>query len=162
MGARRLSAVALLGAILPLAIGCAGRSPWPAAQEPAAQEPTAQDSSAAGGVFMEKGAVVLTGAALTDGPGSLLETMRGKIPNFRMQRPAGGACPEISLRGHPSFTGLVNPDVYVDGARATDTCILDGLRAHDVERVEVYPMGFTTRPGYRTHAPGLILVFMRD
>jgi len=49
----------------------------------------------------------------------------------------------------------------VDGARATDTCVLESLRATDIGRVEVYPQGFTSRPGYRTHAEGLILVFMR-
>ena len=31
----------------------------------------------------------------------------------------------------------------------------------DVARVEVYPQGVTRRPGYGTHAHGLILVFMR-
>jgi len=30
----------------------------------------------------------------------------------------------------------------------------------DVESVEIYPMGFTTRPGYASHAHGLILVFL--
>jgi len=43
---------------------------------------------------------------------------------------------------------------------ATDTCILESLRAQDVESVEIYPMGFTTRPGYASHAHGLILVFL--
>jgi hypothetical protein len=55
----------------------------------------------------------------------------------------------------------VNPQVYVDGTRATDTCILQSLRSDDVDSVEVYPMGVTKRPGYATHAHGLILVFLR-
>jgi hypothetical protein len=113
------------------------------------------------GVFTERGATVLTGTALTDGQGSLLDTMRGKIPSFRVQRGAG-QCPGIALRNSAGFGAVVAPDVYVDGARATDTCILESLRATDIERVEVYPMGFTTRPGYRTHSEGLILVFLRS
>lgn len=112
------------------------------------------------GVSREAGAIVLTGAALRDGPGNLLATLVGKIPNFRLQQNAG-RCPIIRLRGAVSFQGLVNPHVYVDGTRATDTCVLNSLRNLDVERVEVYPMGFTIRPGYGTHAHGLILVFMR-
>jgi hypothetical protein len=114
-----------------------------------------------GGVSSEGGATVLTAAALNDGPGSILGTMTGKIPNFRVQR-NGGTCPEIVLRNHVSFMQIANPHVYIDGTRATDTCILDSVRSNDVERVEVYPQGFTKRPGYGTHAHGLILVFMRS
>jgi hypothetical protein len=114
------------------------------------------------GVFFEKGGVILSGSALTDGPGTLLATMSGKVPNFRVQHRAG-RCPEITLRNNVSFQSVdVSPHVYVDGTRSTDTCILETLRADDVERVEVYPQGFTTRPGYGTHAHGLILVFMRS
>lgn len=111
-------------------------------------------------VTMQNGAIVLTGEALDDGPGNVLAAMAGKVPSLRI-RQHNNACPEIVLRSHVSFTGTVNPHVYVDGTRATDTCILETLRAHDVERVEVYPLGFTTRPGYGRHAQGLILVFMR-
>jgi hypothetical protein len=114
------------------------------------------------GVFFEKGAVILTGSALSDGPGTVLAAMSGKVPNFRVQRRAG-RCPEITLRNSVSFQPVdVSPHVYVDGTRSTDTCILETLRADDVQRVEVYPQGFTTRPGYGTHANGLILVFMRS
>lgn len=111
-------------------------------------------------VRSEGGALILTGSALEDGTGTVLGTMTGKVPNFRVKRHAGN-CPEIMLRNHVSFQSVSNPHVYVDGTRATDTCILESLRAEDVERIEVYPQGFTTRPGYGTHAHGLILVFMR-
>lgn len=111
-------------------------------------------------VTMQNGAIVLTGEALEDGSGTVLAAMTGKVPSLRVRRHAN-ACPEIVLRSHVSFTGAVNPHVYVDGTRATDTCILETLRSSDVERVEVYPLGFTTRPGYGRHAQGLILVFMR-
>ena len=112
------------------------------------------------GVSFERGAVVLTGPALEDGSGTLLGTMAGKVPNLRIHRT--DHCPEITLRSYVSYVGLSNPHVYVDGTRATDTCVLESLRSSDVQRVEVYPQGFTRRPGYSTHAPGLILVFMRS
>lgn len=118
------------------------------------------DFESQGGVSFERGGFVVTGRALEDGPGSILAALTGKIPNFRLQRLSGG-CPIITLRNAVSFQSVVNPHVYVDGIRATDTCVLTSLRTHDVERVEIYPQGFTTRPGYGTHAHGLILVFMR-
>ncbi|MGH7502632.1 MAG: hypothetical protein ACREL7_12865 [Longimicrobiales bacterium] len=112
-------------------------------------------------VRMVNGAIVLSGRALEDGSGTVLAAMAHKVPSFRIQRHAE-MCPEIVLRSHVSFSGQVNPHVYVDGTRATDTCILEALRTDDVERVEVYPLGFTTRPGYGRHAQGLILVFLRS
>lgn len=118
-------------------------------------------ASADGGVRSVNGATVIDGVDLEDGYGSILSAMQGKVPNFRIQRHSG-QCPELSLRNDVTFRAVVNPHVYVDGARATDTCILESLRTEDVQRVEVYPMGFTTRPGYGTHAHGLILVFMRS
>jgi hypothetical protein len=142
----------LLGALV-IATGCSmmrgGRD------EP---EPEAQSEN---GVSLSSGAVVLEGSTLKDGSGSVLAAMTGKVPNFRVRRTAN-SCPEISLRSNVNFNGFVNPHVYVDGTRATDTCILESLRADDVNRVEVYPLGFTTRPGYGTHSHGLILVFMRS
>ena len=105
-------------------------------------------------------AFVLSGEELDDGRGSLLDALRGKVPNFRIYQ-TSRKCPQISLRSHTTFETLVAPAIYVDGTRATDTCILTSLRGEDVGSVEFYPMGFTTRPGYATHAHGLILVFMR-
>lgn len=110
---------------------------------------------------MENGAVVLTGAALSDGRGSILDAMAGKVPNFRFRRVAH-QCPHIALRGVASAAAISGPQVYVDGSRSTDTCILDTLSTRDVERVEVYPQGYTMRPGYARNAHGLILVFMRS
>ena len=120
-----------------------------------------RDDDAPPGVTQERGAIVLTGSALSDGAGFVLAALTGKVPNMRV-RQYSGECPQITLRSHVSFEGIVNPHVYVDGTRATDTCILETIRTSDVERVEVYPQGFTTRPGYGTHAHGLILVFLRS
>jgi hypothetical protein len=114
-----------------------------------------------GGVERRDGAIILTGVALDDGRGTVLSAMQGKVPNLRIQR-HGGECPQVNLRSNVTFRSVVNPHVYVDGTRIGDTCILESLRTEDVSSVEVYPMGVTKRPGYATHAHGLILVFMRS
>lgn len=113
------------------------------------------------GIEARGGAIILTGRALTDGRGSVLGAMEGKVPNMKIRRTWRG-CPEINIRQQVSFQGNIQPHVYVDGTRSADTCILESLRTHDVESVEVYPMGFTKRPGYATHAHGLILIFLRE
>ncbi len=132
---------------------------WTTACAPAISGTGGEESRS--GVFFERGGTVLTGAALQDGPGSVLAAMSGKVPNFRATRQSGG-CPLVSLRSNLTLGSLGNPHVYVDGTRATDTCVLESLSTVDVTRVEVYPQGFTTRPGYGRHAYGLILVFMRS
>jgi hypothetical protein len=147
MSPRRVASVVLLGVLVPIT-GCASVR-------------RGDRTEAAEGVSMEKGAIILAGPALKDGPGTVLAAMSGKVPNFRVRRHTG-QCPEITLRNQVSFQAVSNPHVYVDGTRTADTCILESLRTEDVERVEVYPQGFTTRPGYGTHAHGLILVFMRS
>jgi hypothetical protein len=114
-----------------------------------------------GGVTSRDGAIIISGVALDDGPRSILSAMQGKVPSLRVLRPAG-ECPKISLRSFVTFQTVVNPHVYVDGTRTSGTCILESLRTQDVESVEVYPMGVTSRPGYSPHAHGLILVFMRS
>lgn len=124
---------------------------------------TGEEDRIPGGMTHEGGAFVLTGVALEDGPGSVLAAMAGKVPNFRIHgQRVQRECPVITLRNAVTFRDVVNPHVYVDGTRATDTCVLEQLRTIDVSRVEVYPLGFTTRPGYGMHAHGLILVFMRS
>lgn len=112
-------------------------------------------------VSRENGAIVLAGAALEDGRGTVLDAMAGKIPNFRLRR-TRDRCPQIALRSIMGASSISSPQVYVDGARSSDTCILETINTRDVERVEVYPLGFTTRPGYGRDAQGLILVFMRS
>lgn len=93
--------------------------------------------------------------------GALLDAMIGRVPGFRVASAA--SCPAVTLRGRVNTApGITDPLVYVDGARALDACVLEMLRARDVERVEVYPMGVTTRSGYQGNANGLILVFTRQ
>jgi hypothetical protein len=127
----------------------------------AKHQPDDQTASLEGGVEIREGAIVISGVTLEEETGSVIDAMVGRVPNFRVQR-LEGTCPQISLRTHVSFQSVTNPHVYVDGTRIADTCVLDSLRARNAELVEVYPMGFTTRPGYATHAHGLILVFLRS
>ena len=113
-----------------------------------------------GGVRNEGGATILSGRALDDRRGSVLDSLQGSVPGVQIRKQRD-QCPLVTLRSHVTFESVVNPMVYVDGTRAIDTCILEALRTDDVESVEIYPMGVTTRGGSATHAHGLILVFMR-
>jgi hypothetical protein len=108
----------------------------------------------------EGGARVVTGEDLHDVEGDLLTQLLRRVPGMRVNRGTDG-CPRVVLRNAASMISPANPQVYVDGARTLDTCILESLRARDVERVEVYASGTTRRPGYAQHPHGLILVFMR-
>lgn len=127
--------------------GCAGAASSRYIAQPSSQVPA--------------NAFVLDRTQLGDREGALLDAMTGRVPGFRVDQSA--SCPAITLRGNVnSVPGITEPQVYVDGTRALDTCILGMLRAGDVERVEIYPLGVTSRPGYRGNAHGLILVFMRD
>lgn len=102
--------------------------------------------------------VVLNGDELRAGE-SLLMSMVGRMANLEVLR-SNRACPEIHLRGRQSILNAGTPAVYIDGARAVNTCVLDEIAPIDVRRVEVYPMG--AHSGYASDRSGLILVFMRD
>lgn len=106
------------------------------------------------------GGTVVSAHELGQGGGSILDALQGKIPNFKIDL-GTYRCPSITLRSAKDFRGDNFPQVYVDGTRAQNTCILQSMAARDTERVEVYPAGFTTRPGYGTSIHGLILVFTR-
>jgi hypothetical protein len=93
------------------------------------------------------------------GEGTLLSALEARIAQMGVLR--GGECPQITLRGRTTVARPTNPGVYVDGARATNTCVLEHLSVAEVERVEVYPMGMARNAGYDVQPGGLILVFMR-
>ena len=145
MGTRVESPVRWMGLLAVLAVAGCGSAPV-AEPEPAESRP---------------GLTVIGGEALNDGRGSVLDVMRGKTPSLRVRQDIG-QCPRITLRNDVSFLSQVNPAVYVDGTRSTDTCILESMRSLDVELIEIYPSGVTMRPGYGMHAHGLILVFLRS
>ena len=91
--------------------------------------------------------------------GTLLSALENRIAAMAVSR--GSDCPQITLRGRTTVARVTNPGVYVDGARATNTCVLEHLNVAEVHRVEVYPMGLAQHAGYEAQPGGLILVFMR-
>lgn len=104
-------------------------------------------------------AIVMDGEDLDAHTTNLLTVLRRRIAG--MQVSYTEQCPDVVLRSRKSIFGDNSPIVYVDGARAANTCVLDQLQPSDVSRIEVYPQGITPRSGYESHANGLILVFMR-
>ena len=112
--------VAFMGAVLLLA-GCA-----------TTRNATGDEAGNRSDVRFERGGFVLDGRALEDGPGTIVGTLSGKIPNFRLQRTPGNTheCPRITLRNSVTFSGFANPHVYVDGIRTTDTCVLTQLKTN--------------------------------
>jgi hypothetical protein len=103
-------------------------------------------------------AIIVRGSEL--GAGSLLESLRTRVPTMTVAT-RQGECPRILFRGPRSLRMAGNPGVYVDGTLMLDTCVLTQISASDIESVEVYPSGNTTRPGIRRNGNGLILVFRR-
>ena len=108
------------------------------------------------------GSLIITGRALSADPGrTVLDAIRYQMPQLHI---AGWTqytrCPLLEMRGKDSVEGTNNPDVYVDGTRTTDTCPLVTIQAVSTERIEVYPMGMTSRPGYPSSGHGLILIFL--
>jgi hypothetical protein len=102
--------------------------------------------------------VVLDGNQLAAGE-TLLRSLVGRMANLEVLRSNRG-CPEVHLRGRQTILASPGPSIYVDGARAVNTCVLDEIAPSEVRRVEVYPMG--VHNGYAADRNGLILVFLRD
>jgi len=108
------------------------------------------------------GSLIISGRALSADPGrTVLDAIRHAMPQLHI---AGWSqythCPMLEMRGKDSVEGNNNPDVYVDGTRTTDTCPLVTIQAVQTERIEVYAMGMTSRPGYPSSGHGLILIFL--
>jgi hypothetical protein len=135
---RRLLQTVVLCAGLLGFVGCAG---------------AAQGNSAGVG-----NAIVIGDESFGSSSGSVLTVLKTRIRSMSVA-PTDG-CPHIVLR--PGRSQAAEALVYIDGQRMSDTCILDGLNLESIQRVEVYPGGVTQRPGYRTNAGGLILVFTKD
>lgn len=103
--------------------------------------------------------IVLTADQLSFESGSLLEAMSRHILSMKVDMSYG--CPSLSLRGINTTPGVIEPVIYVDGAKTFDTCILDMMPVNDVERVEVYPSGVSHRSGLYGNTRGLIVIFTK-
>jgi hypothetical protein len=119
--------------------------------------PAAEPEPAGSGAGTQT-AVVLDGSRLRAGE-TLLTALVGRLANFEVLR-SGRTCPLVHLRGRQTILGDDGPAIYVDGARAVNTCVLDEIAPGEVSRVEIYPMG--VRSGFASDRNGLILVFLRD
>ena len=108
------------------------------------------------------GSLILTGRSLSLDPSrTILDVIRRSMPQLRITGwTPYTRCPMLEMRGKDSMQGSNDPDVYVDGTRTTDTCPLITIQAVSTERVEVYPLGMTSRPGYPSSGHGLILIFL--
>ena len=104
-------------------------------------------------------ATVIDEEALRSAGSNVLNILPTYVAGLRVTHT--DSCPEILMRGSRSLLNSNNPVVYVDGTRTGNTCVLETLVPTEVHRIEVYPMGVTTRPGYRNNPNGLILVFMK-
>jgi hypothetical protein len=144
-------------AIPPLAacvlLGCATSRPFDRSTEPGGR-PLSSTTA---------GSVVLTGEALSTAAGrTVLDVIRRAMPQLHVSSWSQYSnCPNLELRGKDSVQGSSNPEVYVDGTRTADTCPLVQLQATVAERIEVYPLGVTPRPGYPSSGHGLILIFLQ-
>lgn len=105
-------------------------------------------------------AVVIQEEDLFSTRGRLIDVLATRLVNSQLVESDG--CVSLQLRGAKGIQRPILPGIYVEGQRAADSCILDMLSTYDIARVEVYPSGVTSRPGYYSQAGGLILVFLKD
>jgi hypothetical protein len=135
-----------------LALGCKTSHPYDRRNDPGGR-PLSRTTT---------GSLVITGRALSADPGrTVLDAIRHSMPQLHISGwTQYTRCPMLQLRGMDSVEGKNDPDVYVDGTRTTDTCPLVTIQAVSTDRIEVYPMGMTSRPGYPSSGHGLILIFL--
>ena len=139
-------------ALFSLVLGCATTRPFDRTTEPGGR-PLGPTTS---------GTVILTGDALSANVGwTVLDAIRRVVPQLQVSGWTVNRCPVVELRGKDSVTGNSDPDVYVDGTRTVDTCPLTTIQAVQASRIEVYPQGVTSRPGYPSQGHGLILIFLQ-
>jgi hypothetical protein len=95
-----------------------------------------------------------------DMSGTILQTLRTRIPSIRISTD-GERCPVIMFRGNLSMRNQPAPSIYIDGTLTADSCVLDHVAGHDVDRIEVYPSGDTPHSQIRRNASGVILIYRR-
>src|SRR5438094_3896856 len=106
------------------------------------------------------GSLIITSRALSVDPSrTVLDVIRHAMPQLRITGwTLYSRCPLLELRGKDSLEGSNDPDVYVDGTRTTDTCPLVQIPAVQTQRVEVYPLGMTSRPADLSSGHVLIII----
>src|SRR5688500_11154649 len=119
-GLRTASALGLF------ALGCASATP---PERGAPNGPSAARNTGS--------AIVLEGSDMKGRGQTLLRLMAERVSGMSVNY--GGPCPSIQIRGRKSLFGNNDPLIYVDGARALNTCVLDDMSPYPVQRLEVYP-----------------------
>lgn len=142
---RLRSVLALATAVLLQSSGCAA---------------PAQSSGDGGGTERIGNAIVVGDESFRSAGGSVISVLQTHVRGMSVAQTDN--CPHIVLRAGAGRSQVAEALVYLDGQRMSDTCILDGLNLESISRVEVYPGGVTQRPGYRSNAGGLILVFTKN
>lgn len=142
-----LPSLALWGLVL----GCATSRSYDRSTDPGGKPLPPQTS----------GTTILTDGLSADPGRTVLDAIRRAMPQVKVTGWTANYCPMVELRGKDSVTGNSDPDIYVDGTRTVDTCLLSTLPAMQTSRIEVYPMGVTSRAGYPSRGHGLILIFLR-
>ena len=102
-------------------------------------------------------AIVIRGDQMS---GTVLQAIAINVPAARITTPSG-QCPRIIFRGNVSMHNQPNPSIYIDGTQMADTCILNTLSSHDIERVEVYPSGNSPDATIRRNPAGVIAIYRR-
>lgn len=141
----RCTVTGLIGAAM--LTGCAGH-----AAPNTRSAPAERDIRSAGD------AIILSGNLLHGQSRSLLNLMKARVASIQIvdDQP----CPDVYLRGRSTIITPSNPAIYIDGQRATNTCVLDMVNVLDLDRVEIYPSG-DPRGGYLSDPYGVILLFLR-
>lgn len=108
------------------------------------------------GVVSSSGHMVIEREILKRNDIPVLDALRYRVPGMTVSRTED--CPEVTLRGKSTLVTHSNPAIYVDGERASNTCVLAMLSTFHLARVEVYPSGIPPS-GYFTNPYGVILIF---
>jgi hypothetical protein len=104
-------------------------------------------------------AIVVEGSQLRQQNTDIL-TVLSRVSAVQIRRTSN--CPVITMRGQKTYFGSPDPLIYVNGTPAGNTCLLEMMRSEDVQRIEVYPTGVSSRPEYSQSPNGLILIFLRS
>jgi hypothetical protein len=104
--------------------------------------------------------ITLTSSDFQHGGTSLLQVLARRVLSMQVSRGSGG-CPSVKLRGGRSIADDRAPGIYVDNIPVRSTCVLELIDPGEVERVEVYPSGYSEQIRYTSHPYGLIVVYTR-
>src|SRR5438876_1627785 len=124
----RFRSVPVLLALPLLVLSCATSRPFDRSTEPGGR-PLSPTTA---------GSVIITGDALSADRGrTVLDAVKKAMPQLHISSWSQySRCPNLELRGKDTAPSSSNPDVYVDGPRTVDNCLLVTIQAMDAQRIE--------------------------